>query len=152
HFGSKTDLVRQIIRRHSRDVDARRAALLGPARGSTEIRTWLECLVLPSTRHLASLGAPTWYARLNAQIMADPALRHLIYDYALASERLQATLRGVRAAAAQIPLDVRRTWADMARQLLVPMCSERERALADTGPGADAAARSWGELGADLVD
>lgn len=152
HFGSKTDLVREIIRRHSRDVDVRRAALLGDARGSSDIRTWLRCLALPSIRHLASLGAPTWYSRFSAQIMADPALRHLIYDDALASEPLQETLQGLRTAAAELPLDVRRTRADMARQLLVHMCSERERALADASPGAEEAARSWIELGTDLVD
>ncbi|WP_182358632.1 TetR/AcrR family transcriptional regulator [Tomitella gaofuii] len=165
HFGTKTDLIRAIIRNHAQDIEARRTPMLESVRGSADIRDWIRCLVLPSTEHFAVLGAPSWYARFNAQVMTDPALRALIYEDALASTSLQETLQGLRATAGAIPPRIRRTRADMARQLLVHMCSERERdlALAAAGtadPGqphwagapADDHAGTWEELSADLVD
>lgn len=150
HFGTKTDLIRAIIRKHAVHIDARRTEMLDGVRGSTDIRDWIRCLVLSSTGHFAALGIPTWYARFNAQVMADPTLRAVIYEDALTSPSLQETLTGLRASAGDIPLPIRRTRADMARQLLVHMCAERERELVTEGP--DASVGTWADLGADLVD
>lgn len=167
HFGAKTDLIRAIIDRHAVHIDARRTELLAGVRGSTDIRDWIRCLVLPSTAHFAALGTPTWYARFNAQVMADPTLRAVIYEDAMASASLQETLTGLRASAGDIPFAIRRTRADMARQLLVHMCSERERELAVTegedvpespetrwlaAQDADRIPGTWADLGTDLVD
>lgn len=137
HFGTKTDLIRAIIHKHAVDIDTRRTHMLDGVRGSTDIRDWIRCLVLPSTAHFAALGTPTWYARFNAQVMADPTLRAVIYEDAMASPSLQETLTGLRATAGDIPFAIRRTRADMARQLLVHMCSERERELALVESGAE---------------
>ena len=78
HFGSRADLVRAVLRRHSEPIERRRAEmvdLLGPEPG---LRDWVECLVRPSTDHLAELGDPTWFARFRAQVVTDPALRELV--------------------------------------------------------------------------
>ncbi|MDN5757160.1 MAG: TetR/AcrR family transcriptional regulator [Tomitella sp.] len=164
HFGTKTDLIREIIGRHSQYIDDRRAELLAQLHEPTGIRDWVRCLVLPSTEHFSALGVPTWYARFNAQVMADPTLRAIIYEDALSSDTLKATLKGLRDSAGDIPLEIRRTRADMARQLLIHMCAEYERELALRDPAAgpttadaattDAAATgaTWESLGADLVD
>lgn len=154
HFGSKTDLIREIIQKHSRHIDFRRAELLTQVRGSSALRDWVSCLVLPSTEHFATLGVPSWYARFNAQVMADPTLRAVIYEDALTSDALKDTLAGLRETAADLPADTRRTRADMARQLLVYMCAERERelALGHADDGTATPVGRWESLGVDLVD
>src|ERR1700754_1249200 len=75
HFGTKTDLVRAIARKHAEQIDVQRRRMVAEVSGSTEVRDWVACLVRPLTDHLASLGHPTWFARFGAQAMADPALR-----------------------------------------------------------------------------
>lgn len=154
HFGTREDLVREIIRVHADDIDARRAEILERVRGSSDIRAWLEGLVLPSTGHLGALAPPTWYARFSEQVLADPELRELIYEDAMASASLQEILGGLRVAAGHLPLDVRRTRAHMARELLVHVTAERERmlALAQAGEGDGTPVGTWEELGIDLVD
>src|SRR5689334_9881630 len=63
HFGTKTDLVRAIIRRHAEPIERERARLLAAAGDSDNLRDWVACLVRPHAEHLAALGNPTWFAR-----------------------------------------------------------------------------------------
>ena len=67
---------------------------------STELRDWVECLVLPLTDHLTALGNPTWYARFAAQVMADPAYHKTVTRDALA---LPASSRCSRVSTAACP-------------------------------------------------
>ncbi|GAA3353530.1 hypothetical protein GCM10020366_07170 [Saccharopolyspora gregorii] len=63
HFGTKTDLVRAIVRRHAEPIDLIRVRMLAEISPDAGVRDWVECLVRPSIEHLASLGVPTWFAR-----------------------------------------------------------------------------------------
>ncbi|WP_328599812.1 TetR/AcrR family transcriptional regulator, partial [Rhodococcus sp. (in: high G+C Gram-positive bacteria)] len=92
HFGTKTDLVRAIVNKHSQQVEKNRGELLREIEGSTNVRDWISCLVRASTDHYAEMGGPTWYARFSAQILTDPVLRKIVYDEVLASPTLQETL------------------------------------------------------------
>src|ERR1700753_2215215 len=74
HFGTKTDLIRAILREHASRINAIRERLVAEYSGSTELRDWVICGVRPLTDHLAELGTPSWYARFSVQLMTDPGL------------------------------------------------------------------------------
>src|SRR3954447_16934904 len=54
HFGTKTDLVRAIVRRHAEDTERIRSRMVAEAAGSTSLRDWVACLVRPNAEHLAT--------------------------------------------------------------------------------------------------
>ncbi|HEY1180475.1 MAG TPA: TetR family transcriptional regulator [Phytomonospora sp.] len=149
HFGTKADLIRVIIRRRSARIEAIRAGMLEALPAAPALRDWLACLVGPATVHLAELGEPSWYARFGAQVMTDPTLRPIMVEEALTSPNLARIVEGLRGALPELPDDVRAERADMARQLMVHMLAERERALAEGTPTPRA---TWEDAATGLVD
>ncbi|MFJ7239547.1 TetR/AcrR family transcriptional regulator [Streptomyces olivaceus] len=149
HFGTKSDLVRAIVRRHSERVEDLRARQLDALGDSADLRDWVDCLVRPQFDHLAALGSPTWYARFCAQVMTDPALREIMTEESRASASLRAIIAGRNRCMPALPDDVRAERSDMARHLIVHMAAERERALAEGRPTPRA---DWGEAADGLVD
>ena len=149
HFGTKADLVRAITRRHTERIELRRDRLVSAVPADAGVRDWVTCLVLPSIEHFAALEQPTWFARFSAQVMTDPALRPIMVEEALGAPSLHQILHGLDACLPQLPSDVRAERHDMARQLLVHMLAERERALAEGTPTPRA---SWEEAGTGLID
>jgi AcrR family transcriptional regulator len=149
HFGTKADLVRAIVRKHTERIELRRAPMVTELGDSVEVRDWVACLVRPSTEHLAALGSPTWYARFSAQVMTDPALRDIMIDEALSSPALHQILDGLNRCLAELPAEVRAERGHMARQLMVHMSAERERALAE---GTSTPRPSWHDAGTGLID
>ncbi|MER7687150.1 helix-turn-helix domain-containing protein [Streptomyces sp. NPDC097610] len=134
HFGTKTELVRAIARRHAGQIEEIRGRLIGQAEGSTDLRDLVTCLVRPVTEHLETLGSPTWYARFTAQLIADPALYEIAATEALASPSLPRLVTGLKNCFPGLPSDVITNRGIMARHLIVQMCVERERALTDGTP------------------
>jgi hypothetical protein len=98
---------------------------------------------------VGSLGPPSWLARFNAQLMNDPALREVQIEESLSSPSLRQILDGLNACLSELPLPVRIERGDMARHLIVQMCAEYERALADGSPTARA---TWHEMATGLID
>ncbi|MFF2330685.1 MULTISPECIES: TetR/AcrR family transcriptional regulator [unclassified Streptomyces] len=149
HFGHKADLVRAISNRHTAQIELIRGRLVTQAGSSTDLRDWVACMVRPVTEHLATLGSPTWYARFNAQVTADPALYDNIAAEPAASPHLRTLLDGLRACLPDLPPDVQADRGIMARHLIVQMCVERERTLAD---GASLPPSTWDDTAAVLID
>lgn len=149
HFGTKADLVRAITRKHARRIEELRQESLARTVGSDDARDWVACLVLPVTRHMAELGTPTWYARFGAQVMTDPALRSIMIEESLSAPSLHEIIAGLERCLSRLPVEVRSERADMARQLMVHMCAERERALAE---GTPTPRSSWEHAANGLVD
>lgn len=149
HFGNKTDLVRAIARRHSEQIELIRARQVARTEGSTDLRDWVACMVRPLTEHLEALGSPTWYARFNAQVTADPALFRAVVPEPAASPSLRALLDGLNACLPDLPYAVKADRGDMARHLIVQMCVERERALANGTPLPQS---TWDDLASGLID
>lgn len=147
HFGTKVDLVRAIVNKHGVQIERHRTDLLATIDGSTEIRDWVTCLVQGTTDHLAASQSTSWYARFSAQVITDPTLSSVVYTEALASPSLQKTLVGLANCLPDLPVDVRKTRADMVRQLMTHMTAERERAIADAN-----GTSGWGSFTTDLVD
>jgi AcrR family transcriptional regulator len=149
HFGTKTDLVLAIMRRHNEDIErlrARHVAELGDAPG---VRDWVGCLVRPPSRHLANLGTPSWFGRFATQITTNPAYREIMETEALGSPAVVKTVAGLDRCLAGLPADVRAERHEMARQLLVHMLAERERGFADDSPAPRA---GWEEAATRLID
>jgi AcrR family transcriptional regulator len=149
HFGTKADLVRAIVRKHADQVEQVRQRMLADIGDSPDVRDWIACLVRPTTEYLASLGCPTWFARFGAQVMTDPALRDIMIDEALTSAALQQIVDGLNRCLPELPLEVRIERGDMARQLIVHMMAERERALAE---GAPTPRTDWHDAATGLID
>ncbi|MFJ6671848.1 TetR/AcrR family transcriptional regulator [Actinosynnema sp. NPDC091369] len=149
HFGTKHDLVRAIVRRHVDHVEALRRRMVAAVDGSADVRDWVDCLVRPVTAHLASLGDPTWFARFAAQALTDPAFRAVMAEEALATPSLRQVLDGIGRCLPDLPADVRAERGDMVRNLMMHVCAERERALADR---VATVRTTWDEAANGLVD
>jgi AcrR family transcriptional regulator len=149
HFGTKTDLVRAIIRKHAEPIELIRQRMLAEVGDSSDARDWVACLVRPATAHLAALGSPTWYARFGAQVMTDPTLREIMIDESLTSPSLLQIVDGLNRCLPELPVEVRVERGDMARQLMVHMVAERERALAE---GTPTPRSTWHDAATGLID
>ncbi|MEU5597664.1 TetR family transcriptional regulator [Streptomyces sp. NPDC020298] len=149
HFGTKTDLVRAVARRHAQRIEGIRARAVAATGDSTDVRDWVDCLVRPVTEHLAGLGSPTWYARFCAQVMTDPALHDILVEESLESPSLRQVVDGLHRTLPELPAEVRAERGLMARTLILHTCAERERALAD---GAPTPRPTWSETATGLAD
>jgi AcrR family transcriptional regulator len=149
HFGTKTDLVLAIVRRHADAIEERRARMLEEIKGSSDLRDWISCLVRPTTEHLAELGIPSWYARFIAQVTTDPSLRQLVVDEAIATPTMQAIVEGQARLMPVLPDEVRKERSDMSRLLIVHVSAERERALQ---MGTATSRATWEATAVGLVD
>src|SRR5699024_7888813 len=149
HFGDKADLVRAIIRKHNVPTEQLRADMVARTVTSTDVRGWVACFVSPTIQHLATLGTPTWYARFSAQVMTEPTLHEIMAHETVSSPSLRTTLNGLHECVPELPDDVRAERNDMARQLMVHMVAERERALAED---ASTPRDTWHAAATGLID
>ncbi|MFI5729433.1 TetR/AcrR family transcriptional regulator [Kribbella sp. NPDC051587] len=149
HFGTKTDLIRAILRRHSSAVEERRAEMVAAVQGSRELRDWVECLVRPSTDYLASRGVPTWMARFNAQLMTDPALREEVFNEVLIPGSMLKIIDALNECIGEQSMPVRMERGTMARILIIQMIADHERDLAE---GRATARTSWHDMATGLID
>ncbi|MCD0451671.1 TetR/AcrR family transcriptional regulator [Actinocorallia sp. API 0066] len=148
HFGAKIDLVRAIARAHAERIEWHRVHLVADAFGSTDVRDWVVCLVRPVTAHLADLGTPSWWARFGAQLATDPELHRITAEESAGSPSLRLLVEGMRRCVPDLPDDVRAQRGAMGRHLIVHLCAERERDIAEGR--ADPA--SWDDLSTSLTD
>lgn len=147
HFGTKTGLVEAIIAWHTGDIERIRARLAAEAAGSDDLRDWIACYVLPSTRHLAALGNPTYFARFAVQVLADPQLRPLLLETTFASPAIGTVLDGMDRCLAGLPAPVRSGRDDMARALILHVVAQHERELAE-----GTSSVSWADTATMLID
>jgi AcrR family transcriptional regulator len=149
HFGTKTDLVRAIVRKHAEPVEERRRELLAELGADPDVRDWVTVLVRSATDHMGSLGTPSWLARFSAQLMNDPALREIQLQESRSSPSLTRVVDGLASRLADLPPEVRLERGDMARHLIIQMTAEFELALAEGRPTVRA---TWEEMTAGLID
>jgi AcrR family transcriptional regulator len=149
HFGTKADLVRAVVRRHSEPIEQIRTRMLAELPAEPQLRDWVGCMVRPNPEYLGTLSTPTWYARFGAQVMTDPALRQILFDEAMTSPQLQQVRSGLNTCLPDVPANVRAERGDMARHLIVHTCAEYERAVAEGEP---TASPTWSRLATGLTD
>jgi AcrR family transcriptional regulator len=136
HFGTKADVLRALVERHSENLDAIRSRMIADITDPSDLRQWVSCAVMSVTEYMDSLGTPSWYARLIAQIGADPAYRALdpsdLSDVAPPS--LQTLREGLSKCLPDLPDEVRAQRSAMTRHLISQVMLERERVAAgDSG-------------------
>lgn len=149
HFGTKEDLVRAIVAFHIPRIERLRSRILAEVEGSTEVRDWVGCLIVPMTGYLDALGTPSWFARFHAQATGEPVLREIVAEESQGSLPLVAALDGLHRCLPGLPVEIREERSAMARVLMLHTCAERERALAEDRP---TARRSWAQTATGLVD
>jgi AcrR family transcriptional regulator len=149
HFGTKADLVRAIVRRHTAVTEERRLGMLAEIAEPGDLRAWISCLVRPATGQLDALGVPSWRARCLAQFDTVPALRQIVVDESVATPSMGRALEGMFRLLPGLPEAVRAERGDMSRLLVVHTLAERERALHEGGP---AAGTGWEATTAGLID
>ncbi|MFG2133668.1 TetR/AcrR family transcriptional regulator [Streptomyces sp. NPDC048751] len=149
HFGTKTDLVRAVVRKHATRIEEGRVRLVAGLDDSADLHDWVSCLVRPVTEHLAALGSPTWYARFCAQVMTDPALYPIMVEESLTSPSMRLVVDGLDRCLSDLPAEVRAERGDMARHLILHTAAERERALAEGTPTPRA---TWHDAATGLID
>ncbi|WP_229070104.1 TetR/AcrR family transcriptional regulator [Actinoplanes sp. DH11] len=135
HFGSKSDLVRAIIRRHATPMEEIRRRLFTRLDGRAGVRELVTCVVHPYTLHLAALGAPSWYARFAAQVITEPSLRQLAAEEMHAAPTLFAVGDALRRCLPEVGAEVLREREDMAHTLIAHFCALRERGGNADWPG-----------------
>ncbi|POX36847.1 TetR family transcriptional regulator [Streptomyces sp. Ru73] len=148
HFGTKTDLLRAIVRKHAAHIEELRREMPAETGDSLDVRDWVARLVRPSTDHLAELGSPTWFARFATQMMTDPVLREVMTEETFGPP-VQQTLDGLNRCIPDLPLPVRIERGEMARHLLMHMLAERERALTEN---THTTRSTWPEYADGLID
>lgn len=152
HFGTKTDLVRAIVRRHTAAMERRRieaiAALNARPGDRAGLADWVGCLVRPATDHLASLSAPTWYARFIAQADAEPTLREVVIEEVVATPSMRQVVEVLARLRPQLSERVRLERSGMARILIVHVLAEHERAL---HAGTTAPRGTWDDAANGLI-
>ena len=81
--------------------------------------------------------------------MTDPALRPIMIAESMLSPSLVRIVEGLRRCLPEMPAEIRQERDDMARQLLVHMVAERERALAE---GTRTPRATWRGCADGLID
>ncbi|WP_306209123.1 TetR/AcrR family transcriptional regulator [Actinoplanes sp. RD1] len=144
HFGTKADLVRALVQRHTVPMAEIRRRLFDEHAGSTELRDWVACVVRPFTDHLAQLGAPSWYARFSAQLMTEPSLRELAAAELSDAPLLHAVFDALHRCLPGLTAEAGGERDTMAMTLIVHYCAQQERSL-DT-------AAAWAATATGLID
>lgn len=148
YFDSKADLVRALVRRFNAQVDVDRKQRIDQLGDSPDLRDWVGCLVHPYAERLAAEGPSTWFARFMAQVVADPGFRQIAVEEAML-ESIQRILRGLSDCLPDLSDRVLRERSRIASHVIIQMCAERERALAE---GLRVDPPTWNEMATSLVD
>ncbi|KAA9159662.1 TetR/AcrR family transcriptional regulator [Amycolatopsis acidicola] len=148
YFDSKADLVRALVRRFNARVNEAREDRIARLGAKPGLRDWATCLVHPYLELLEAGGPPTWYARFMAQVATDPGLRRIVVEEAT-SESMLRVLDGLAGCLPELPEPVLRERYRIASHVILQMCAERERALAD---GQQVHPAGWDEAATGLVD
>ncbi|GAB2832750.1 TetR/AcrR family transcriptional regulator [Actinocorallia aurea] len=130
HFGTKLDLILEIIRTHRAQTDAISRQMMEKAAGSPDPREHLACVLLPTLVHLDRLGPPTHYARFVTQALGDPSIEPRVLPE-LAGPHLADAMRSVARTMPDIPPEVMRMRWRMVRPLLFRASATFELDLAE---------------------
>jgi AcrR family transcriptional regulator len=149
HFGTKADLVRAISCRYLVPIEEIRQRMVAGIGDHPDVRAWMSCLVRPVTEHLTAVGSPSWFARFGAQVMTDPTLRPIIMAESQSSPSMARIMEELNRCLPDLPAEVHAERSDMARQLLLHVIAERERALAEGTPTPRA---TWHDAATGLID
>lgn len=146
HFGTRDDLIRALLVRHSGTMAALRRQLtdqLGPHPDAREV---IGCRLLPLVRLLDSLPRPSWRARFLAQLRTVPSAVDVVRR-AVDELGIGADVRSLRAEAEGVPEAVIASRTALLAGMVVGVCAEYEAQVeAGTNRG------TWTQVGWFLID
>ncbi|MBE9373275.1 TetR family transcriptional regulator [Saccharopolyspora sp. HNM0983] len=148
YFDSKADLVRELVRGFNARVEQNREQRFLRMGRSPDVRDWIGCLVHPYAELLNADGPNTWFARFMAQVVADPGLRRIAVEEA-GSDSVARISAGLRECLPGLTEHAVRDRSRISTHVIVQMCAERERALAE---GTPVTPPTWEEAATSLVD
>ncbi|WP_040798685.1 TetR/AcrR family transcriptional regulator [Nocardia higoensis] len=147
HFGGRDELIRAIFDRHNESVRRRRADLAARLPAEPGVTDHLRCLVVPVTEHLATLPAPTWWARLIRQLRTTPSTATLTTDI-VGSDPLAVTLiERLLTQLGALPPDVLTGRTALLGRMIIDVCAEYEAKVQ-----AGTEKPQWAALGHFLTD
>ncbi|MFN4088484.1 MAG: TetR/AcrR family transcriptional regulator [Alphaproteobacteria bacterium] len=155
HFGTRTDLIREIFSRRMADVNRRRMEMLEgvdtlPRDGA--LRRIAEALVLPFAEQVDGGPDGKAYVRFTAQVYATPGLRMWEIVRGRHDEGIRRIAALVPWFLAEIPRQVLRERLALTTTLIIHSLAERERALAaNPGPEARAALATTTAVLIDMI-
>lgn len=101
---------------------------------------------LPSTS--LSTAPSRWFGQFATQLATDPLLRESMAEESPTSPALMRTVDGTNRRLPEMPVEVRMECGDMARQLIMHMIADHERAIAG---GMSTARLTWHDTATGLV-
>lgn len=147
HFGTKENLVLEIIRSHRQQIDVIGEAMVDNAAGSPDPRDHIACVLRPTFIHLDRLRPPTHYARFVSQVLGDPALEERVLPE-LAGPYIGTAMLALEHTMPDIPHVIMRMRWRLLRLLLFRAGGVLEAGLAE-GRGMHG---SWESLGRFVLD
>ena len=147
HFGGREELLRALIEREHAPVARIRAEMFAALAPDAGLMAHLQCMVLPSTRYLASLPAPTWRARLQRQLAATPSAAALLEEAVRADDVFDALAVRIYQLLSGIPEHVLAGRRRIVSRIMIDVSAEYETRVHE---GVEPA--QWDELGYFLTD
>ena len=125
HFGSRDELLRALLVRHTEPMDARRrelAAQLGP---DPTVYDLVRSRILPYVEVLESLPRPSWRAQCLMQLRSVPSATAMAEDL-LKELDVEVDVTFLLAKADAISTDVMRARSSLVGYLVLGVCAEYE--------------------------
>lgn len=146
HFGTRDDLIRALLLRHTEAMGTIRRQLVDQLGPRATTRDIIGCRLLPLVRVLDSLPQPSWRARFLAQMRTVPSAATVMKSV---SDELEivADINSVRAKADGVPDAVINSRSALLAHLVLGVCADYEAQVQDgTHRG------NWTEVGWFLID
>ncbi|WP_050792836.1 TetR/AcrR family transcriptional regulator [Gordonia neofelifaecis] len=149
HFGSRTELIRELLRSHQEPIDAIRARMVSEVGYVSQVRDWLRCLVQPQLEHIGTSPGPTYYGQFWRQLANDPASVELVYREGAESQPLADILSGLYRTLPALPEEAVRVRNLMSQNILISTFADFEHRRNELGA---LDITSWSGFSESMVD
>lgn len=149
HFGSRTELLRALLRLHVDRLDIIRRETLDAIGTEPDLRDWLRCLIQPQMRYLGTSEGPSCFGRFWMAMATNPSTAPVLYTEAALSEPLTETLAGMYGALPDLPEETLRIRNLMTQNVLTTVFADFERRRNELGASDST---SWQSFSDGIVD
>lgn len=149
HFGTKDELLHELVRRSLISTEARRYELIAALGSEGGLREIVTCRILPFVEQLEALASPSWRAQFLEQASAVPSVAAAIAEAVMETRNTgMDELRVLtRLAVADVSEVVLHSRSSIVGQVVLRACANYERSLAE-----GRAHGTWTDVGYFLID
>ncbi|MBM7366162.1 TetR/AcrR family transcriptional regulator [Gordonia hydrophobica] len=126
HFGSRAELIRELLRSHQQPIDTIRARMVSEVGYVSQVRDWLRCLVQPQLEHIGTHVGPTYFGQFWRQLAHDPTMVEVVYREAAESAPLAEILSGLYRTLPALPEETVRIRNLMSQNTLISTFADFE--------------------------